>query len=53
MKATIHLSMNKKYVITGIVGLGIGVGAWYLYNWWKYRNTEVIRDGSFEIIVEK
>lgn len=45
--------MNKKYVITGLVGLGIGVTAWFIYDWWRNRNKEVIRGGSFEILVDK
>lgn len=45
--------MNKKYIITGLVGLGIGVGAWFVYNWWRNRNTRTIKHGSFEIIVEE
>ena len=43
--------MNKKYIITGAIGLGLGVGAWFFYRWYKHRNDEVIKDGSFTINV--
>jgi len=43
--------MKKKYIITGVIGLAIGVGIWFLVNNNK-KKTRVIREGTFIIEVD-
>jgi len=43
--------MKKKYLITGLVGLGIGVGLWFVIK--GNKKKKVIQEGSFTITVEE
>lgn len=45
--------MKKRYLIIGLIGLILGVGSWFAYQWWRNRNIEVIREGSFEITIDR
>jgi hypothetical protein len=41
--------IKKEYIITGIVGLLLGVGAWYIIKGKKVK--EVIKENNAEIII--
>jgi hypothetical protein len=42
--------MKKKYIITGLIGLALGVGIWFIVN--KKKKTRVIKEGTFIIEVD-
>ena len=43
--------MKKKYLITGLIGLGLGVGLWFIMK--GNKKTKKIKEGSFTIEVEE
>lgn len=43
--------MKKKYIITGIIGLALGVGIWF-YVKGRKKKTRVIKEGTFTIEVD-
>lgn len=47
---TYTIDMKKKYIITGLIGLGLGVGLWFMLK--GNKKTKKIKDGSFTIEVE-
>jgi len=47
----IKKEMKKKYIITGVIGLALGVGIWFIVNN-KKKKTRVIREGTFIIEVD-
>ena len=43
--------MKKKYIITGIIGLALGVGIWFYVK--GRKKTRVIKEGTFTIEVDE
>jgi hypothetical protein len=43
--------MKKEYIITGIIGLGLGVALWFVIK--GNRKRRQIKEGSFTINVEE
>lgn len=54
MKLTIliyTIDMKKKYIITGLIGLALGVGLWFYLKGEKKKR--IIKEGTFTIEVDE
>jgi hypothetical protein len=40
---------KKKYIITGVIGLLLGVGAWYFIR--RKKIKEVIKENNAEVVI--
>lgn len=43
--------MKKKYIVTGLIGLALGVGIWFYVK--GRKKTRVIKEGTFTIEVDE